>query len=172
MLKRIIFSFVILSAACAQAEIFSLDSGNVSFDAPDEFTELTSEDITLKFPSSRAPQFVVGNEERSTTIAYDWKQDRLLLSDLAQFKDAMVQMFNRIVPGIQWKEDEVVEINGREFVHLEFISSAVDTDIYNIMLATSYQDRMLVFNFNSTVSDFETVEDDLRRTVETIFVRD
>ena len=172
MVKQIILSLIVMTAVTVHAETFYLDGQNISFDAPQGFTELSGEEIALKFPSSRAPQFVVGNEKRSTTIAYDLKQDRVQLSDLPDFKNAMIQMFNRIVPGIQWKQDQIVEINGREFVHFEFVSSAVDADIYNIMLTTSYQDRMLVFNFNSTVADFEAYEEQLRQTISTISIKE
>lgn len=49
-------------------------------------------------------------------------------------------------------------------------SSAVDTDIHNIMLITGIGEEMLVFNFNSTREEFPQVEKALRASIDSIKV--
>jgi hypothetical protein len=51
---------------------------------------------------------------------------------------------------------------------METTSSAIDTDIYNIMMLTGYDNRMLIFNFNSTKEDFPKFEKALRASLASI----
>lgn len=53
-------------------------------------------------------------------------------------------------------------------MHLEFTSNAVDTDIHNSLLATSYGDQMLVFNFNSTREEIKQYREALEASMMTI----
>jgi hypothetical protein len=53
---------------------------------------------------------------------------------------------------------------------MEMTSRAVDTDIYNIMFVTGYEDQMLVFNFNSTKEDFQQFEGKLRASLKSITI--
>lgn len=169
-MSRILAILIVLLSAVAQATTISIPDSGVSFDAPADFTPLTPAEIATKYPSSRAPQWVVGNSRRSTTIAYDLQQDRLTPSDLPKVKQAFEQVFERVIPGLQWKKRHIVRIQNQDWVWLEFTSQAVDTDIYNIMLATSREGRLLIFNFNSTKSEFPSVESILRRSIDSITV--
>ena len=51
---------------------------------------------------------------------------------------------------------------------MEMTSNAVDTDIYNIMLLTGVEEKMLVFNFNSTKKDFPKYEAALRKSLNSV----
>ncbi len=114
--------------------------------------------------------FVVGNEDRSTTVACGLKPGPVpdkLEGMLGEFE----KVFNKAVPGIVWKERKIVEIKGHKWIYLEMTSTAVDTDIHNIMMVTGYKGKMLLFNFNSTKEDFPTMEKVLRQSLETISVK-
>jgi len=78
--------------------------------------------------------------------------------------------FDRVVPSIEWKKSEVIELSGKQWVLMEMTSSAVDTDIHNIMLVTGVEKEMLIFNFNSTKEDFKLHEALLRESVDSIRV--
>ncbi len=142
----------------------------MSFDAPDGFTALSRDEIAIKFPSSRAPSGVIGNARRTTTIAYELKQDKLAPEQLAEAKAAFEQLFERIIPGLEWKARTIVQLQGQRWIQLEMSSRAIDTDIHNIMLITSRDGRMLIFNFNSTKSEFPSVESALRGSIRSIKV--
>ena len=74
-------------------------------------------------------------------------------------------LFERMVPGIEWKKNEIIEQSGQKWLLMEMTSRAIDTDIYNIMLATGYQGKMLEFSFNSTKEDFSKFENSLRASL-------
>ena len=67
-----------------------------------------------------------------------------------------------------WKRKEIIEMAGQRWIFLEMTSSAIDTDIYNIMLITPFDGKMLIFNFNSTKEDFAEQEAALRASVASI----
>jgi hypothetical protein len=160
-------------AFTAQAGDVATPDAVVTLTVPDDFTALSREEIQRKWPTSAsAPSFAVGNKSRSTSIAYDLKPNPLRQEELGQALQAFEGVFTRIVPGIDWKRREIIEMAGRQWVMLELTSSAVDTDIYNIMLITAYRGRMLAMNFNSTKQDFEAMEPALRRSVASLRLKE
>ena len=153
-------------AACAK-EIQIADSG-ITFDAPDEFVPLPQEIIDFKWPNKRAPKWAIGNASGATTIAYDIKPANISDARLPDLMNAFKLTFDRAIPGIQWIKREIIELSGKKWIYLEATSSAIDTDIHNILLATSYGSKMLIFNFNSTKKEFPQYESKLRNSIQTI----
>lgn len=166
---RLLLGAVMLAlAGLASAAPFSIPAAGMSFEAPEGFTALSSAEIDAKYPSKRGPSFVVGNARRTTTIAFDLKDNKLPPDQLPQVKAAFEQLFDRIVPGIEWKERKLVQMQGQTWIYLEMTSRAADTDIHNLMLVTPRQGRMLVLNFNSTRTEFPAVEAALRKSIDSI----
>lgn len=152
----------------AHADQIEVNSTGITFDGPADFIELSDEMISRKWPTNQAPQWAVGTENGTTTIAYDLKPHDISNAPFDQLLGQFEDLFDRMIPGIEWIESEVITIEGKEWIFMEMTSNAVDTDIHNIMLATSYESEMLVFNFNSTVEEFSKYEAELRESIETI----
>jgi len=150
------------------AEPIKVGKTEVTFEAPEDFKPLGEELIALKWPTNRAPAYVVGTLNGSTTVAYDLKPNKVSQKDLPDLQKTFTQVFNRIIPGIQWKKNEIIQLSGQKWIMIEMTSNAVDTDIYNIMLVTGYEGKMLVFNFNSTKEDFPKYEAKLRKSLRSI----
>ena len=89
----------------ASAKTISLDNGNITFEAPDEFKPVPQEILDIKYPSKRAPRYVIGNESAATTIAYDLKPNSMPQDKINEAREAFSQMFPRMIPGIEWKEN-------------------------------------------------------------------
>ena len=159
---------VLLFPSFALAEPIKVHDTKVTFDPPPSFKPVPQEIIDLKWPSKRAPQFVVGNESASTTVAYDLKPHQIPQDKLGEVQKSFTQLFERIIPGIRWKKNEIVEHSGQNWIFMEMTSRAVDTDIHNIMFLTGYQGKMLIFNFNSTKEDFPKFENSLRASLKSI----
>lgn len=166
---KIALTFItfLLSSALYAKEVNIPNSG-ISFVAPDEFQPLSHEIIDIKWPQNRAPKWVIGNKSASTTIAYDIKPNDISGAPLAELMKSYKTTFDRVIPGIAWKKKEIIELSGQKWIYFEMTSNAADTDIYNIMLLTSYKKEMLLFNFNSTKQDFPKYESKLRDSIQTI----
>ena len=111
---------------------------------------------------------MIGTRTGSTTIAYDLKSNKIPEDKLDDVRKAFKGVFDRVIPGIQWKKNEIIELAGRKWIYLEMTSKAIDTDIYNILLVTGYEGKMLIFNFNSTKEEFPKYEAKLRKSIQTI----
>ena len=141
---------------------------DVTFAPPDGFKALPQETIDLKWPNKRAPKFVVGNDNASTTVAYDIKPNNIPQNHLVDAQKAFTDLFERVVPGFEWKKNEIIDHSGQKWLLMEMTSRAIDTNIYNIMFVTGYKGQMLIFNFNSTKEDFPKYEKQLRASLKSI----
>jgi hypothetical protein len=171
-MKSLFIALVVgIFSTLTNAETFSIPDVGVSFDAPVGYTKLDATEIANKYPSNRGPAFVVGNTRRTTSIAYDLKPNGFPTDKINEVKEFFEKMFERIVPGIEWKQKKLVDMLGQQWIYLEMTSRAIDTDIHNIMLVTPLQGKMLIFNFNSTKEEFPKVEGELRESIKSISLK-
>ena len=171
MLRTVFAVVTLLVFGSIQADVIEVGDTGVTFDAPEEFKPLPKEIIEAKWPNRNGPRFVIGNERGTTTIAYDVKSEDLSNADFDELRAAFEQTFDRVIPGIQWKANRVFEHDGKQWIYLEMTSNAIDTDIYNIVMLTGVEQRMVIFNFNSTKEDFPKYENVLRQSLASIRVR-
>lgn len=105
---------VLLLSAPLSAEVITLDAGAIRFEAPEGFKPVPQEIIDLKYPSSRAPKYVIGNESAATTIAYDLKPNNIPQEKIDEARGAFTEMFSRMIPGLQWKENKTITLAGQK----------------------------------------------------------
>lgn len=147
----------------------ALYDGMVSFVPPQEFSRLSEEIISVKFPEAKGPGIVYGNSRTTVSIAITYPPQRALRPEqLPDFKSFMEPLIEKQKEGMQWLRKEFVEINGQRWIHFEFISQAVDTKIHNHMYLTSMDERVLMFNFNSTIEEYDGHKDALERSKDSI----
>lgn len=165
----VLIASVLISSSCLLfAETIKVKDTKITFEAPEGFKPLTKQLITAKWPTDRAPAYVVGTPTGSTTVAYDLKPNRITEEALPELLKSFTQTFERIIPGIVWKENKIIEHSGQKWIYMELTTTAIDTDIYNIMMVTGYDGKMLAFNFNSTKEDFPKYEAELRKSLKSV----
>lgn len=156
----------ILAASVAIASgLAQVPTTGMTFTIPAGFTALGPDEIAAKFPSRNAPRHVVGNERRTTTIAYDVRDVATTDEQLEAQLEGIVRASARGVPGFELIDQGMREINQRRWAYMEFRSTAVDADIRNILLMCAHDGRLVVLNFNATESDFTTLEPMLRTSI-------
>ncbi|MDK2125088.1 DcrB/PsbP domain-containing protein [Parachitinimonas caeni] len=152
----------------AMAKPYSLPGTGIHFDAPEGFTAMTAKEIAVKFPVANPPATVVANKARTVTIAYEVRPQALPVEMLETALGAFEKAFEQSVPGLEWKARKVIALQDRKWIQLEFISNRDGVDIYNIMLITPFDQKMLAFNFNSIRHEFSKIEPALRKSMQTI----
>jgi hypothetical protein len=155
-------------ASTLLAEPIKVADTEVTFDPPEGFKPLSKEIIAYKWPTNRAPAFAIGTPTGSTTVAYDLKPNNIPQEALPEAQKSFTQLFERMIPGIAWKKNEIIEHSGQKWLMMEMTSNAIDTDIYNIMLMTGFDGKMLIFNFNSTKEEFPKYEAALRKSLKSV----
>lgn len=144
----------------------------VSFVPPVGFTAMTPEEIAFKFPSgANQPQYVYANKRRSVSVAITFSQAQISPEQLPELKNFLPKFLERVRPGIKWITQDFTVINKVRWIQLEFISSAIDTNIHNDAYFTSFDGKMLGFNFNSTVEQYDAVSAELIKSRNSITIR-
>lgn len=158
--------------AIAVSETVSLKNGRVMFQLPVGFTEMTQDEIDLKFPrGGHQPQHVYANPERNVSIAITFSLTDVLPHQLPELQTVLRASLGKLILSIKWKREEITKINTIPWVHLEFVTQAIDTKIHNDTYYTSFDGKMLGFNFNSTVEQYEANRVALEKTRDSIMIR-
>jgi hypothetical protein len=127
-------------------------NGKVSFQLPPGFRPMSRAEIGRKFPGVQAPQKAWANSARlAATVAVTAPAVPLTPRQLPQFKTLMERYLAGAQRGVKWRRREFIMLNGRRWVHFEFTSKAPDVPLWNDMYFTSFQNRLLAFNFNSVL---------------------
>jgi hypothetical protein len=154
----------------ANESTFKLADVGMTFVAPAGFTALTESEIATKFPRTRAPRHAIGNASRRTTIVYDLF-DNSTPPDLESGRKAMADSLDQRLPDVKWLSNRVTRVGQRDWAYLEFTAPVLDGPIHCIMLMTIVDERVLMFNFNSTEKDFPTVRQALHASIASISVK-
>lgn len=154
--------------ASVRSETITFANGTVLLEPPPGFLPLSDQVKAIKFPRGNTPTAVIGNESASTTIAYGLRPREIRQQDMEAARKVFTKVFSRVLPGLQFKENKVVDLAGQRWGYMEMTSNAVDTDIYNIVVFTGHQGKTLILNFNSTRGDFPKYEQALRKSISSL----
>ena len=165
-----------LAVTCILGVFFSFQSlvptsvldNKVQILLPTDFEVMSEEMLQAKYPTNLRPTLVYSDEFGTVNIAINHTNNQMTLDKLPDALGVFIQHFQQLYPSAQWSRKETTQINGRDFVVLELITPAVDTDIYNLMFVTSLEGRMLLFSFNCTLelqSEWESVGNQIMESV-------
>jgi len=160
-----------LSASEVALEKRLLLGGKVEMLVPTTFQPMPEEILKLKYPSERRPTFVLSNERASVSLALNHTQNRVPQAELADAHRAVDKMFRNLYPSAEWFQSELTELNGRQFLIMELRTPAVDTEIRNIMVGTSLDDRLLLVSVNMTKALEETWLEVAHRMIRSIVIK-
>jgi hypothetical protein len=138
----------------SKLEAKSVMNGKLSVLLPSGFTLMGLEMLKAKYPiEGHRPTEVYTNEEGTINIAFNHTQNKCSINELANYKQVFERQFNQ--PGIEFLKSELKQINGIDFIVMEFITPAVDSRIYNLMFTTSLENRLMMGTFNCTINHLE-----------------
>lgn len=171
--------FIMLSGAQAYAqateERVQFKDGRVSFVPPAGFKPMSKEDINIKFGrngAAYAPDFAYSaNERHNVAVAFGAKGSGLPPIALEELKKMMEKQLESSIPDLEWIERGIVTLNGTRWIRLHLKSAAVDTGIINDMYFTAFDGQLLLFNFNSTVAQYENYKESLRKSAQSITIK-
>ena len=168
----------VLSGARAHAqqveERVQFKEGRVSFVPPAGFKPMSKEDINVKFGrkgAAYAPDFAYSNERQNVSVAVGFRGSGLPPIPLEELQKMMEAQLEKSIPGVEWIEREIITRNGTRWVRLHLKAAAIDTGIINDMYFTVFDGQLLLFNFNSTIAQYETHKESLRKSAQTITVK-
>lgn len=147
--KVLAASFVMMVAVSAHAEI-KMERQNIpqlklSLEIPQTLTPMSDEMAKIKYPSENRPQVIYGDERGKASLGISAGRHALPASQIDMAKEATVKMLANFKP-----QAEAVTVDGHKAWLITFRSQAPDTEILNMMLMTSQNDKAVQVAFNMT----------------------
>jgi hypothetical protein len=117
---------------------------------PTTFSLMSDDLRTRKYPSTNRPDFVLSNAGTTVNVAVGHRPERLPVTAVREAHKAIETTFRNLYPSATWYRSELVRLHGREWFLLDLRTPAADTEIRNIIVGTSLDDRLLLVSFNAT----------------------
>ena len=159
--KVLTASFVMMVAISAHAEMKmqrqNIPQLNLSVEIPQTLTPMSDEMAKIKYPSENRPQVIYGDERGKASLGISAGRHALPASQIDMAKEATVKMLANFKP-----QAEAVTVDGHKAWLITFRSQAPDTEILNMMLMTSQNDKAVQVAFNMT-KDLEAQYQDVAR---------
>ncbi|MBS9424845.1 hypothetical protein EAE90_14495 [Photorhabdus caribbeanensis] len=128
----------------------------LSIKIPKGFTLMDEKYKKLKYPSMRDnnEKVIFTDKRGKANIIISSGIVSMLPEQLDMFTDSLVKLMPNYQPSLK-----KVIVDGKDARIIDFISSAMDTDIHNKMLTTSFNGKAVIVSFNTTVDEWEQYKD-------------
>lgn len=147
--KALAASFVMLVAVSAHADMKmerkDIPELKLSIEIPQMLTPMSDDMAKIKYPSENRPQVIYGDERGKASLGLSNGRHALPADKLDVAKDATLNMLKNFKP-----QAEAVTVDGHKAWLITFRSQAADTDILNMLLVTSENDKAVQAAFNMT----------------------
>ncbi len=148
----LLLTLVLVSATVnIELEKRSLFNNRLELKIPKDFQVMSEEMLSIKYPSDRRPTLVYTNKSGGINVALNLTESRATQNEIPSYKDYLLETFKSAYPSAEWKSSGVTTINGRKVGYLEFVTPAIDTEIYNLFFFTDLDGKLLLCTFNCTI---------------------
>lgn len=152
--------------------------GYVSLRLPDSFVEMPEQFAAMKYPSDRRPKVIYTDETLSININVNPTDNRMYNEEMEKFQSELLAMLKRMQPNARWLSDGVFTLgqagqeeveqavteqegqlrqkeavqasaaDGKQVGYYEFLSPAMDGNIYNLTFFMEWEEKGLFFSVN------------------------
>lgn len=131
------------------AERVFLD-GKAAIWMPEDFEELTPEEVAVSYPLGNKPDKVYSNSYLDLAAGYNYTQHEVPEEYMGDFLKIARLSLERTGPKVRILTENVRKTGGHTISSMEMISHTVTESIYNLMYFTSLEGRVLLgfINFN------------------------
>lgn len=143
--------FLVSATVNIELEKRSLLNNKLELKIPKDFQIMSDEMLSTKYPSDRRPTLVYTNPSGGINVALNLTESRATQNQIPTYKEYLLETFKNAYPSAEWKSSGVTTINGRKVGYLEFVTPAIDTQIYNLFFFTDLEGKLLLCTFNCTI---------------------
>jgi len=122
---------------------------------PEMFSVMSHEMAQIKYPSQSRPDFILTNPETTINLTFFHKDDEVTNADIEEVKNAIQEIMMRLHPTSKVIDSTVIEVQERNIAYFDFVSSAIDTNVYNLMFFFSLSGTLLMGSFNCLHQDMD-----------------
>jgi hypothetical protein len=184
-------TMTIPAKAIKQDERISFYDNQVSFIPPAGFKSLTRKQLKRNLPDNANPVLILANSDQTGSITIG-------LDDTMRFHPQHLAEIKKFTEGIHrnysgWITSELVEMNGREWYHFEYVTPEMDelaklvappekgakpqktpddTPYHYHMYSTVFEGKLLSFGFNAHVQHYSQLKDGYLKSIKSIRIKD
>ncbi len=129
----------------AEREIFP---GRLFMWMPREFELLSKNLAQIKYPNASRPDIIYSNAQATVNVAFARKAEKLLEGQEEDARDYFEQVIHRLQPASSTIEKQTQQAGGKQIAWFDFVSPAIDSDIYNLMFFASIGRQLLMGTCN------------------------
>ncbi|MCL1810053.1 MAG: hypothetical protein FWG42_09865 [Clostridiales bacterium] len=122
---------------------------------PEDFVMMPPEIAEIKYPSESRPDITYTDSEGTTTISFILTRDKLKSEDIEAAMEYLQKVFTRVHPARGILSSDIIEGELR-VGHFDFISPAIDGEIYNLVFIFSLDGRLAFGAFSCLHLDMAT----------------
>lgn len=123
---------------------------------PDEFGPLSKDLARLKYPNENRPDVIYTNKETTVNVTFSHKREKLKEGEEEEIRNYMKEIVKRVQTSSEMIEEGTVKTEeGCFLAWFDFVTPAIDTDIYNLMFFSSLGGRLLIGSCNCLDADRE-----------------
>lgn len=142
--------------------------GQVALRLPVSFTEMPEAYAKIKYPSERRPKLIYTNDTLTVNVTVNPTENRLFDDEMEVYQAELLKMLKRMQPNASWLSDGVfawgeLEPEGqlsqgrsvqteqqekKRVGYYEFVSPAMDGNIYNLTFFMAWEEKGLFFGVN------------------------
>lgn len=126
---------------------------------PDTFALLGKELLRIKYPNENRPDIVYTNPETTVNVSFSHKWEKLDAGQEGEVRDVIGQVIGKLYPTCSILSRESVQAGEHEAAWMDFVTPAMDTQIYNLMFFMQLKGRLLMGSCNCLAQDQEEWKD-------------
>ncbi len=142
--------------ASSQKMVTTKIGDDITLKIPSNFINMSDQDRMRKFATSKVPLAMYATEMQDATLGVNDSPMQWTSNDTQTVYGFYKASLNALFDEIEFIQDDIKKINGREFIVFEFTSVVRDDNTfsgkrthrnYTYIQYTSYNDQVLLFNF-------------------------
>ena len=125
---------------------------------PDTFAPLSRELMRIKYPNENRPDhYLVQSPRRRLTSRFSHRQEKMEPGEAGEVRGYMGQVIEHLYPSSSILDQDLVKADQHEheIAWMDFVTPAMDTQIYNLMFFTSLKGRLLMGSCNCLAHEQE-----------------
>lgn len=129
----------------------TIEEYGVSILMPVTSYELDDEIKKVIYPMDTRPQYVFGNRSVNITVSFQHTVHKILKEQLEDFMTHSRKLLLSVGPKVMFLKTNMLEKENDKIGVMEFVSSAMDTNVYNIQFYIPEDDGLLIGAINFPV---------------------
>lgn len=146
----VLIAATMLAAFAIELEKTTLLDGKLEILMPKGWKPMSEEMVKIKYPGARPPKLVYSDNTGGISLALNHTESKATADNLEKYKEVLKGSLENAYPDATWEETGIKEVNGKKVGFFKVITDTPKDKIYNYMLFTDLDGKLLICSFNCT----------------------